>query len=83
MPTSAISTPTQGIELTDSAARRIAWLQSQEEHKGLMLRVSVSGGGWVRASSRDHGVWVLTGQPKLAAAAKVRAPGGFRDRNGP
>jgi iron-sulfur cluster insertion protein len=45
MPTSAISTPTQGIELTDSAARRIAWLQSQEEHKGLRLRVSVSGGG--------------------------------------
>ena len=25
MPTSDISTPTQGIELTDSAARRIAW----------------------------------------------------------
>ena len=45
MSTSDISTPARGIELTESAARRVAWLQSQEEHKGLMLRVSVSGGG--------------------------------------
>ncbi|MCK6454391.1 MAG: iron-sulfur cluster insertion protein ErpA [Alphaproteobacteria bacterium] len=41
-------TPTQqapGITLSESAAGRIAWLMSQEEHKGLMLRISVSGGG--------------------------------------
>lgn len=45
MPTSDISAPARGVELTESAARRIAWLQNQEEHQGLMLRVSVSGGG--------------------------------------
>ncbi len=48
-----VATPTQqaadripsGITLSESAAGRIAWLMSQEEHKGLMLRISVSGGG--------------------------------------
>ncbi len=35
--------PTFGI--TDSAARRIALVLNQEEHKGMMLRISVSGGG--------------------------------------
>ena len=45
MAESDVATPVRGVEITESAARRIAWLQSQEEHKGLMLRVSVSGGG--------------------------------------
>src|SRR5262245_34032290 len=40
-----MSTPVRRFGLTDSAARRIAWLQGQEEHKGLMLRIAVSGGG--------------------------------------
>ena len=34
-----------GIGLTDSAAQRIAWVLSQDEYKGRMLRISVSGGG--------------------------------------
>jgi len=38
-------TATPGVNLSDSAAARIAWLMTQEEHKGLMLRISVSGGG--------------------------------------
>ena len=38
-------TATPGVNLSESAAQRIAWLMSQEEHKGLMLRISVSGGG--------------------------------------
>jgi iron-sulfur cluster insertion protein len=33
------------VELTDSAARRIAKILSEDEYKGMMLRVSVSGGG--------------------------------------
>ena len=33
------------IELTDSAARRIATILQEDEYKGMMLRVSVSGGG--------------------------------------
>jgi len=33
------------ISVSDSAASRIAWLAAQEEQKGLMLRISVSGGG--------------------------------------
>ncbi len=31
--------------VTEAAAKRIAWVLSQEEHKGLMLRIAVSGGG--------------------------------------
>jgi iron-sulfur cluster insertion protein len=31
--------------VTDAAAKRIAWVLTQEEHKGLMLRIAVSGGG--------------------------------------
>ena len=34
-----------GIGLTDSAAQRIAWVLSQDEYRGRMLRISVSGGG--------------------------------------
>lgn len=41
----AMTAPSRQIELTDSAARQIAKILSQEEHKGMMLRVSVSGGG--------------------------------------
>jgi iron-sulfur cluster insertion protein len=39
------TTPRRTVELTDSAIRQIAKILSQDEHKGLMLRVSVSGGG--------------------------------------
>ena len=31
--------------VTEAAAKRIAWVLGQEEHKGLMLRISVAGGG--------------------------------------
>ena len=34
-----------GVAITESAAMRIAWLLSQEENRGMMLRISVSGGG--------------------------------------
>ena len=37
--------PTGEVGMTDSAARRIAWVLSQDEYKGRMLRISVSGGG--------------------------------------
>ncbi|MBL8697439.1 MAG: iron-sulfur cluster insertion protein ErpA [Alphaproteobacteria bacterium] len=33
------------VEITESAARRIAWVLSQDEYRGRMLRISVSGGG--------------------------------------
>ena len=36
-------TPPFGV--TDAAAKRIAWVLTQDEHKGLMLRIAVSGGG--------------------------------------
>jgi iron-sulfur cluster insertion protein len=35
----------RAISLSASAAARVAWLIEQEEQPGLMLRVSVSGGG--------------------------------------
>ncbi len=35
----------QQISLSDSAVKRVAWLLDQEDQSGLMLRVSVSGGG--------------------------------------
>jgi iron-sulfur cluster insertion protein len=40
--------PTTGdrrVGLTESAAKRVAWLIAQEGDAGLMLRLSVSGGG--------------------------------------
>jgi iron-sulfur cluster insertion protein len=37
--------PAGTFGMSESAANRIAWLMNQEEHKGLMLRISVSGGG--------------------------------------
>jgi iron-sulfur cluster insertion protein len=33
------------IEVTENAAKRVAWLIAQDGRDGLMLRVSVSGGG--------------------------------------
>ena len=33
------------FSLTERAAKRVAWLIEQDSHAGLMLRVSVSGGG--------------------------------------
>jgi iron-sulfur cluster insertion protein len=39
------TTSPRTVELTDSAARRIAKILSEDEYKGMMLRVSVSGGG--------------------------------------
>ncbi len=35
----------RGVSLSASAAARVAWLVAQEDQPGLMLRVSVSGGG--------------------------------------
>jgi iron-sulfur cluster insertion protein len=40
---SEVSAPPFAV--TEAAAKRIAWIMTQEEHKGLMLRISVSGGG--------------------------------------
>jgi iron-sulfur cluster insertion protein len=37
--------PTAQVDPTESAAKRIAWVLSQDEYKGRMLRISVSGGG--------------------------------------
>lgn len=39
------TTAPRTVELTDSAARRIATILREDEYKGMMLRVSVSGGG--------------------------------------
>ena len=36
---------TPRVEVTSNAAKRVAWLIEQEGRDGLMLRVSVSGGG--------------------------------------
>lgn len=43
--TAPVGAPAGAFGLSESAANRIAWLMNQEEHKGLMLRISVSGGG--------------------------------------
>ena len=42
---SDMGTASRSVELTDSAARRIATILREDEYKGMMLRVSVSGGG--------------------------------------
>jgi iron-sulfur cluster insertion protein len=42
---SELDTAAPAFGISDSAAKRIAWIMTQEEHKGLMLRISVSGGG--------------------------------------
>ncbi len=40
------STPEEPrVEVTESAAKRVAWLIQQDGRDGLMLRVTVSGGG--------------------------------------
>lgn len=45
MTETATDSATQAIRLSDRAAERVAWLLAQEDQSGLMLRVSVSGGG--------------------------------------
>jgi iron-sulfur cluster insertion protein len=37
--------PEAAVELTESAAKRVAEILRMEENRGMMLRVSVSGGG--------------------------------------
>lgn len=37
--------PTDAVAITDSAAKRIAWVLTQDDYRGRMLRISVSGGG--------------------------------------
>src|ERR1700754_2563709 len=39
------TTAPRTVDLTDSAARRIATILGEDEYKGMMLRVFVSGGG--------------------------------------
>jgi iron-sulfur cluster insertion protein len=41
----ALAETPKTVNVTESAAKRIAFILSQEEHKGMMLRISVSGGG--------------------------------------
>ena len=45
MSDTALAEKSAEFAVTDAAARRIAFILSQEEHKGMMLRISVSGGG--------------------------------------
>ena len=45
------SAPAGTFGMSESAANRIAWLMGQDEHKGLMLRISVSGGVSSRATA--------------------------------
>jgi iron-sulfur cluster insertion protein len=44
-PPNATGTADRRVGMTESAAKRIAWLIAQEGDAGLMLRLSVSGGG--------------------------------------
>jgi iron-sulfur cluster insertion protein len=45
MPDTPLATGETGLRIADSAARRIAHLVKDEKTEGLMLRVTVSGGG--------------------------------------
>ncbi|WP_316978759.1 iron-sulfur cluster insertion protein ErpA [Shumkonia mesophila] len=45
MPDTPLATADTGLRIADSAARRIAHLVKEEKTEGLMLRVTVSGGG--------------------------------------
>ena len=45
MSDAALAETPKTVNVTESAAKRIAFILSQEEHKGMMLRISVSGGG--------------------------------------
>ncbi len=45
MTDTALADTPKTVNVTESAAKRIAFILSQEEHKGMMLRISVSGGG--------------------------------------
>jgi iron-sulfur cluster insertion protein len=42
---SDIATAELPVEITESAAARIKFILDQEENRGMMLRISVSGGG--------------------------------------
>jgi iron-sulfur cluster insertion protein len=45
MPDATETTAEHSIALSESAAKRVAWLMTQEDGGDLMLRVSVQGGG--------------------------------------
>ena len=45
MPDTADLAPTEGLAITENAAKRIAALAEAEGNPGLMLRISISGGG--------------------------------------
>ncbi len=45
MSDTALAEKSAEFAVTDAAARRIAFILTQEEHKGMMLRIAVSGGG--------------------------------------
>ncbi|WP_180283505.1 iron-sulfur cluster insertion protein ErpA [Azospirillum oleiclasticum] len=45
MPDTALPAETRVLTISDSAARRVAFLIAQEDRPGLMLRLTVSGGG--------------------------------------
>jgi len=45
MPDSMENQPQHSISLSESAAKRVAWLMTQEDGDNLMLRVAVHGGG--------------------------------------
>jgi len=45
MPDATETTAKHSIALSESAAKRVAWLKTQEDGGDLMLRVSVQGGG--------------------------------------
>ena len=44
-PSTGAATASAPVDVSDTAARRIAWVLAQDEYKGRMLRISVSGGG--------------------------------------
>jgi iron-sulfur cluster insertion protein len=43
--TDLAAAPEAQFGITESAAKRIAWVLTQDEYRGRMLRISVSGGG--------------------------------------
>lgn len=45
LPNATLAAETRVLHISDSAARRVAFLIAQEDRPGLMLRLTVSGGG--------------------------------------
>jgi iron-sulfur cluster insertion protein len=45
MPDADLASPAPSVLVTDSAAKRVAFVLAQDEYIGRMLRISVSGGG--------------------------------------